>query len=517
MDEKIEILLKFEKEKLAELVVDLLDRLDETEKIQFISKNIDAKLAMNSVDKKDELEFLEEVKDFYRSCLEGEYYVEAYYNDYLDNYDDGDFKDSQWVQKFTEYFNTVLLYSRNKNYDVAFKVFELLLNCIKKASVDEEILGTESPEYYIDVNWKDVFDEYYTCIVNCIKDKKESIDKSFEEWLNFGERCEEAMFSHINDIPILEELIREKIGSYDEWNTQHLIFELLENFYEKYEKGYDKIELAKSFFKYNVNFYYDMVKAYFELEKWKESIDLIKKALNKIKIKSIRIQLQNMLIDSFEKLNDFQEAFCAAKKLFHEDANYKNYKRARYFAKKVNTLESFVEDSEKQLRIMKEYGSTWIFIKILSYEGKIDKLLKLVEKSDEYDQYYYLKYTCRSLLYRVFYDEKLSYENLKDFILKTDEYDAEGIEDMLVSSEDINKKDFYIDEAIKILKGMVSFHIDAAKRSRYAKAAYYCSIIKEIFNFLNKQDEFKDYYDRIIRENNRRPALKDEMRKKIEE
>jgi hypothetical protein len=30
-------------------------------------------------------------------------------------------------------------------------------------------------------------------------------------------------------------------------------------------------------------------------------------------------------------------------------------------------------------------------------------------------------------------------------------YDAEGIEDMLVSSEDINKKDFYIDESVKIL------------------------------------------------------------------
>ena len=517
MDEKIEILLKFDKEKLAGLVVDLLNRLDETEKIQFISKNIDAKLAIESANKKGELEFLEEVKDFYKSCLEGKYYIEVYYDDYLDNYDDVNFEDSEWVQKFTEYFNTVLLYSRSKNYDVAFEVFELLLNCIYKASFDEEILGTENPEYYIDINWEDVFDEYYTCIINCIKDKKESIDKCFEEWLNFGEKCEKAMLSHINDISILEEIIREKIELYDEWSKQQLIFELLKNFYERYEKGYNRIELAKSFFKYNVNFYYDIVKAYFELERWKESIELTEEALNKIKIQSIRVELQNMLITSLEKLNDFQGAFCAAKNLFYEDTTYKNYKKAHYFAEKINNLESFMGDSKKRLRVMKSYGSTWIFIKILSYEGKVDELLKVVEKSSGYDKYYYLKYTCRSLLYRLFYDTKLSYENLNDFILKTDEYDAEGIEDMLVLNGDINKKDFYIDEATKILKEMVSFHIDAAKRSRYAKAAYYCSIIKEIFSFLDKEDEFKDYYDGIIRENNRRPALKDEMRKKIEE
>ncbi|AJA49174.1 hypothetical protein CPAST_c31080 [Clostridium pasteurianum DSM 525 = ATCC 6013] len=517
MDEKIEILLKFDKEKLAWLVVELLDRLDETEQIQFISKNIDAKLAIDSANKNGKPEFLKEVKDFYKACIKGEYYAEPHYDDYWDSYDYDDFKESQWAQKFTEYFNTVLLYSRNKNYDVAFEAFELLFNCIKKASFDEEILGTESPECYIDVNWKDVFDEYYTSIVNCIKDKKERVAKCFKEWLNFGERCEEAMLSHVNDISILEEIMRRKIDICDEWSMEYSIFKLLQNFYDRYEKGYNKVEFAKSFLRYNVNFYYDIVKAYFELGKWEQSINLTKEALKEIKAESVRIQLQDILIISFEKLNDFQEAFYAAKNLFYEDSNYENYKRARYFAEKVNNLESLMKDSEKHLKTMKSYNYKWIFIKILSYEGKIDKLLKLVEKAKEYDQYYYFKYICRSLLYRVFYDKKFSFETLNDFVFKVDEYDAEGIEDMLLSSEDINRKDSYIDEAVKILKEMVSFHIDAAKRSRYAKAAYYCSIIKEIFNFLSKEDEFKDYYDRIIRENNRRPALKDEMRKKIEE
>ncbi|AJA49169.1 hypothetical protein CPAST_c31030 [Clostridium pasteurianum DSM 525 = ATCC 6013] len=41
-------------------------------------------------------------------------------------------------------------------------------------------------------------------------------------------------------------------------------------------------------------------------------------------------------------------------------------------------------------------------------------------------------------------------------------------------------------------------------------------MIKEIFSFLNKENDFKDYYDTIIAENNRRSALKGEMRKKIE-
>lgn len=55
-----------------------------------------------------------------------------------------------------------------------------------------------------------------------------------------------------------------------------------------------------------------------------------------------------------------------------------------------------------------------------------------MEKLSGYEKYYYLKYICRSLLYRVFYGEKLSCKDSSDFIVKIEEGDKNGIVDMLV-------------------------------------------------------------------------------------
>ncbi|MBU3126227.1 hypothetical protein [Clostridium tagluense] len=515
MDKTREILLIFDKDKLVDLLLSLLDRLDEKEKIQFVSKNIDAELALDIIRGGDTSEFLREVKKFCKDCIDGNYYVESDYNDYYEDYDEGDFEDSEWAQKFTKYLNITLLYSRNKNYEVAFKAFEALLSCIHEANSDEEILGTEGPEEHIDVDWNDVFNEYYTCITSCITDKEKMTHRAFEEWLNFGERCKEPILSHLNDLPLIEKVIREKIGQYYDWTMQHLIFELLQSFYERYQKQYSKVEFAKSFLKYNVNFYNDIIEKYFELEKWEESIELIKEALDKVQTKLIRLNLQNIRVECCEKSNNFEESFYAAKDFFYEKSTYEAYKRARYFASKVNNLDDFIDEAEKHMSFKNSDGYPWTLIKVLSYEGKVNKLLDFSKKSSAYEQYYYLKYTCRSLLYRAFYSEKLSCDNLNDFIVGSEENNKNGIVDMLVLDEDISKRSFYIQEAVNILKGMVSFHIDAANRSRYAKAAYYCSIIKAVFNFLDKEKEFDDYYDKIIKENNRRPALKEEMKRKM--
>jgi hypothetical protein len=62
---------------------------------------------------------------------------------------------------------------------------------------------------------------------------------------------------------------------------------------------------------------------------------------------------------------------------------------------------------------------------------------------------------------------------------------------------------------------MVDFHIEAATRKRYEKAAYYCSTMMDIYSFLKKHQEFNAYYDNLIGLNKRRPALRDEMKKKI--
>lgn len=59
-------------------------------------------------------------------------------------------------------------------------------------------------------------------------------------------------------------------------------------------------------------------------------------------------------------------------------------------------------------------------------------------------------------------------------------------------------------------------YIDAATRSRYAKAAYYLGVVVDIYDFLGKVDEGDAYVASLMIQNSRRPALKDEVKKKLE-
>lgn len=78
----------------------------------------------------------------------------------------------------------------------------------------------------------------------------------------------------------------------------------------------------------------------------------------------------------------------------------------------------------------------------------------------------------------------------------------------------VNKRHILL-SAVDILDKQVQFHIDAKKRSRYAKAAYYCGVVLDIYNILGETDKEKDYLSLLIARNGRRPALNDEIRKKF--
>lgn len=81
-------LMTFEKERLADLIIHLMEGLEKEEKIRFISKYIDAKLALESIETGSEANFLREVKKFCKDCFNGDYCVEPEYNDYWDSYNE---------------------------------------------------------------------------------------------------------------------------------------------------------------------------------------------------------------------------------------------------------------------------------------------------------------------------------------------------------------------------------------------------------------------------------------------
>ncbi|ETA79060.1 hypothetical protein [Youngiibacter fragilis] len=103
--------------------------------------------------------------------------------------------------------------------------------------------------------------------------------------------------------------------------------------------------------------------------------------------------------------------------------------------------------------------------------------------------------------------------NLKAFLSSITQQGIEGIVDMVDKPMSQEEKEFLLRSAIVNLKLMVQFHIDAAQRSRYERAAYYCAVVKDIHTYLGEKDKFSIYHDKIIADNYRKSALKDEFRK----
>ncbi|WP_297430429.1 hypothetical protein [Clostridium sp.] len=201
--------------------------------------------------------------------------------------------------------------------------------------------------------------------------------------------------------------------------------------------------------------------------------------------------------------------------MFKNDNSHELYLRARELAVKTGELHSFIENMLKFVKSNKRYDSISIILRILSFEGNTLELINTALQSKDYSRHDYLKYTVKSLIYRVLIDKNIKFNNLKEFIQEIKDNEIDGIVDMIKNSKDCENEYQLLNSAIDILKEMVKFHIDAAKRNRYARAAYYCSIIKDIYTYMDEKEKFNQYYDRIFMENNRRPALKDEMRKKI--
>lgn len=101
------------------------------------------------------------------------------------------------------------------------------MNCIYKAELDENILGTDYPMDYIESDWDEVFEEYYISMKNYLSDKKQLADKAVDVRMSFGDRCTNGILNNINDITSIEESIRKNIADNSErWFAQHQLYEL---------------------------------------------------------------------------------------------------------------------------------------------------------------------------------------------------------------------------------------------------------------------------------------------------
>jgi len=164
------LLLQKDEEYLSELVIMLLYKLDDEKRMDFTAKYINAKVVLSELNELENDEFLTEVRDFCEACIDGQYYVEADYDDYYDSYDDDDYRDSEWAKEFAKYFRLSAVRARNGETEIAYDSLDCLFDCIREAGQDNEMLGTDLPLDYIDIDASDTLEVFFDVIIKRGKD-----------------------------------------------------------------------------------------------------------------------------------------------------------------------------------------------------------------------------------------------------------------------------------------------------------------------------------------------------------
>ncbi len=325
--------------------------------------------------------------------------------------------------------------------------------------------------------------------------------------------------NYFTDINLIEEAIRYKINECSEcWTMQHELYELLKSFYIKNNKVFDEIMMAESMLSYSKNFTYDVVQGYISNQKWNTAVGIILPALKGIDNERILEALNISLIDCYEKLTQYDKGLEVATELFKRyPKKHAYYLKARNFADKIKRLDYFVKEMTAFAKTCDGYYSTEILLRILSSDGCINDMINFAINTDGYRRHDYMKYTFKSLIYRALRgrDRENIPVVLKELIGGLEHDKIPGITDMVDGFQSLESERDLLQSAITILKDIIQFHIAAAQRTRYARAAYYCSLVQGIYIFLNEKEEFEYYYGTILVGNKRRPALRDEMKKVI--
>ncbi|MDW7661542.1 MAG: hypothetical protein SCL54_09020, partial [Bacillota bacterium] len=472
-------LMNRSKEELIMLVGKLMDKLTEQERLEFVSKWISPQVALEEANEFDSSIFVKKVELFCKECLDGKYFEENDYDQYYYEYDEEmyDYSDSEWAEKFTTFLKLAVMYARNKKYDVSYGVLDQLLNCLHEAEFDGNILGTEDPMAYLEIDWDDIFNEYYISMKNHLSDKKQLASKAVDLWISFGDRYTEGILNNIDEIKYVEESIRMNIADYmDCWPIQHQLYELLKKFYLKFGLEFDEIVIARSFVCYNPNFLNDVAQGYIGSKMWDKAILTLKDALNEISDERMILEVNKKLVDCYESLAMFNEAYDIALGMFKKNNTHELYLRARSIATELGIMEEFLDNMESHFRSNNRYDSITTLLRIMSFEGNSLKLIDIVFKSDGYSRHDYLKYATKSLIYRVLGTEKNISSDLNELIKSVEINRIAGIVDMTRNPLATKDKQLLLHSAIEMLKQMAQFHINAAQRTRYARAAYYLSV-----------------------------------------
>jgi hypothetical protein len=525
--------------RLVKIVLAALDTMGETEQINFIAKYIDARASLSRLGKDDPETFLSEVETFCLACLNEEYYsdeddVEEYFsnNAYNSSYYDDDwdydeyYRNSEWAETFSRLFRLSMMYIQSGDISTGYEANSRLLSCLTEAMDDNRIFGTDEPDGYIDVDWSEMFSLHYGAMFQYHANSECATEKAFRYWMRFGERCTEGFLANVKDVHIAENYIMDGLISADDWAIHCLCFNLLEQLYSRLELDFDKVSKAKVLLGVNDYFYLQVVEGFFEQGNWQAVNETANLALTKISIpltdvadrrqvivqQKVRAAIQSNLADAHENRTEYEYAFEVLNQIFRETPDYGLYIRTRALAEKTVGVSAFLDSVEAQFSEKTHeafYYRRSLLLNIFSFEGEISKMLDMVQSHKIGSNYYDRKYAALSLIYRAIDGVDGVGSSITEYLATASGQD--GIRGMLKKDINIEHRADLLLYGTDLLKGITAFHIAAATRSRYAKAAYYVCVIRDIYSYLKREDEFRSYFQEIITQNSRRPALRDEM------
>lgn len=524
---------------LVEIVLAALDTMGETEQINFITRYVDARISLTRLGADDAETFLNEVEVFCLDCLNGTYYsseddIEEYFLSISNNHNSSYYNDewdydeyyshTEWAETFSRLLKLSMMYIRSGDISTGYEANTRLLSCLKETMSSDDYLGIDSPMPYISVDWGELFTLHYDALFLYYAETDQAIEKAFHCWMSFGDFCTEGFLSNVKDITTAEQLILDALKSSCDWISQRRCFGMLEQLYARLGLDFDKTSQAEALISCNVYFYLFVVDSLCEQACWQHAAETAHIALEHIPMpasdtmdrfqrsthQEIRAAIQANLVDAYENLADFERAFNISRHMFKEAPTFDLYKRARGLAEKGADVLAFLMFVERQLN-QKEPGylQKSLLLNIYSHEGEIQKMLNMALLQNIDQNYYDRKYIALSLIYRALNGAMDVGESLSEYLTRDSEQD--GIADMLIAGDDSERQAELLLHGVDLLRGIIAFHIDAANRSRYAKAAYYMRVMRDIFIYMQRENEFLHYFKDIIIQNNRRPALRDEM------
>jgi tetratricopeptide (TPR) repeat protein len=419
------------------------------------------------------------------------------------------------------------MYIRSGDISTGYEASTRLISCLSEAMGDDRFFGTDEPDDYIDVDWSELFSLFYDAMFQYHADTEHATKIAFRYWMCFGERCTVGFLANVKDIDIAERCIHEGIETVDDWAVQCLCFDLLEQLYSRLEISFDKVSKATALLEANDYFYLQVAEGLYEQENWEAVVETASNALAKIPLpladavdrrqteiqKKVRAAIQMKLADASENLKDYGRAFETLWQMFQEAPSYELYIRTRTLAEKTIGVSAFLEKVELLLGAKPLeyafYGRRTLLLNIFSYEGEVGKMLDMVQSQKIGINYYDRKYAALSLVYRVLEGVDGVGPGVAEYL--TTASGQNGIIGMSNRDSSMDERSELLLSGVVLLKEIVAFHIDAATRSRYSKAAYYMCVMRDIYKYLKREDEFRAYFRDIIAQNNRRPALRDEM------